>query len=138
MTRTGWRDEVIGASGLNILAGIWLIIAPWVLGYTTGDPYWNDVAFGAVVGVIALTRAFGAYRESWLSWFNALVGIWIFASAWVLDSSNTAWTNDVILGAIVFVLAIWSANASDSARMVEQRRRRQGRRRFEDRRPITH
>jgi hypothetical protein len=29
----GWRGDVAAASGLNVLAGIWLIIAPFVLGY---------------------------------------------------------------------------------------------------------
>jgi hypothetical protein len=37
----------MAASGLNVLAGIWLIIAPFVLGYDDGDPYWNDIVFGS-------------------------------------------------------------------------------------------
>jgi hypothetical protein len=40
----GWRGDVAAASGLNVLAGIWLIIAPFALGYGSGDPYWNDIA----------------------------------------------------------------------------------------------
>lgn len=43
------RSEVVGLSGLNVLAGIWLIIAPWVLVYGARDPKWNDVVFGAIV-----------------------------------------------------------------------------------------
>jgi hypothetical protein len=107
-----WRGEVIGLSGLNILAGIWLIIAPWVLGYSARDPRWNDVVFGAIVGIIALVRAFGAYREEWLSWINALVAVWIFIAAFTIDHTATASWNDIILGIIVFILAIGSADAT--------------------------
>lgn len=132
-TSRGWRDEVVGASGLNVLAGIWLIIAPWVLGYGAGDPKWNDVIFGIIVAAIGLTRALGAYRESWLSWACALIGIWIFIAAFTIDSTGTASANDIILGAIVFILAIWSASASDSARRAMRERRG-----YRQRSPLTH
>jgi SPW repeat len=106
-----WRTTVATASGLNLLAGIWLIIAPFVLGYDNGDPYWNDIVFGAIVGFFALIRMSGAYREEWLSYLNALIGIWIFVSAFWLDATSTAGWNDIILGAIVFILALISATA---------------------------
>jgi hypothetical protein len=117
----GWRSTVMATSGLNVLAGIWLIIAPFVLGYGGGDPYWNDIVFGAITGLIALARVAGAYRASWLSWLNALIGVWIFVSAFWLDATNAAKTNDIILGAIVFVLAIASATATDEGVAAERR-----------------
>lgn len=113
--RGDWRSAVATASGLNVLAGIWLIIAPFVLGYQSGDPIWNDVVFGAIVAVLALARVAGAQRASELSWVNALIGVWIFASAFWLDSSGTAAANDIILGVIVFVLGLASATASEDA-----------------------
>jgi uncharacterized membrane protein len=108
----GWRAEIMTLSGLNVLAGIWLIIAPWVLGYSGRDPRWNDVVFGIIVGVIALIRAFGAYREEWLSWLNALIGVWVFIAAFTIDHTATASWNDIILGIIVFILALSSADAT--------------------------
>jgi hypothetical protein len=110
---TDWRSAVATAAGINVLAGIWLIIAPFVLGYGNGDPYWNDIIFGAIVGLIGIVRTAGAYRESWLSWVNALIGVWIFASAFWLDNTGQAAINDVILGAIVFVLGLVAATASE-------------------------
>jgi hypothetical protein len=47
----------MAASGLNVLAGIWIIIAPFVLGYDDGDPYWNDLVLGAIVFVLGLISA---------------------------------------------------------------------------------
>jgi SPW repeat len=108
-----WRDDVLSLSGLNVLAGIWLIIAPWVLNYRAGDPKWNDVVFGAIVGLLALAKIGGALRASWLSIVNAVIGVWLFVAAFTIDSSWTAGWNDIILGVIVFVLAIASASASE-------------------------
>ncbi|MGE5335991.1 MAG: SPW repeat protein [Nitrososphaerota archaeon] len=116
------------ASGLNLLAGIWLIIAPFVLNYDSADPVWNDVVFGAAIATVGLVRLGGLYRESWLSWSNAVFGAWIFVSAFWLDNSATAAWNDLILGAIVIVLAVWSASASETPVVTREDPRRSGRR----------
>ncbi len=110
--RYDWRSDVIGFSGLNIIAGIWLIIAPWVLGYSGRDPRWNDVVFGAIVAVIGLVRVAGGYREAWLSWINAAIGVWIFIAAFAIDHTGRASWNDIILGVIVCALALGSAGST--------------------------
>ena len=116
--QSSWRQDALTATGLNMLAGVWLIIAPWVLGYSNDDPYWNDVLFGALVVLIGVVRIGGGLRTTAPSMVNGLIGIWVFISAFVLDSSSTASWNDVILGVIVFVLAMLSASASvDGARL---------------------
>lgn len=111
--RHDWRSDVVGASGLNIIAGIWLIISPWVLNFQSGDSYWNPIVFGAIVACLAFVRAAGAYRESALSWINWLVGIWLFISGFWLAQSNAAQWNDWIMGVVVFVLALISATATE-------------------------
>lgn len=111
----GWREEVMSASGLNVLAGVWLIISPWIVGYEDADALWNPIAFGAIVTTLGLARAAGAFRQTWLSWVNAAIGIWLFASAfWLADSAEASW-NVGIVGTIVFLLAVWSAAASGGA-----------------------
>ncbi len=112
----GWRDQVATVAGLNVLAGIWLIIAPWVLAYTNGDPYWNDVLFGALIAIFALGRLLMPAQGQALSIANMLFGAWIFASAFWLDSSGTASGNDIVLGAIVFVLALIGATTPVATR----------------------
>ena len=47
--RTPARDRraaVLIAGGLVLLAGVWLVLAPFVLRYRAGDPIWNDMACG--------------------------------------------------------------------------------------------
>jgi hypothetical protein len=42
------------ASWLNVLAGIWLIIAPFALHYETAAQQWNSVVVGIVVAVLGI------------------------------------------------------------------------------------
>jgi len=117
------REEIAGASGLNVLAGIWLIISPFVLNYWGADATWNPIVFGAIVGVLALTRAAGAYRAEWLSWINMAIGVWLFISAfWLAHSSQASW-NVGIMGIVVFVLGSWSAAATGAVRAAAAPRR---------------
>jgi hypothetical protein len=94
---------------LNVIAGIWLIISPWVLGYTGGDAVWNAVIFGAAVGLLALAPITGGLQATWASWLNMASGVWLFVAGFWLESSAQASWNDWILGVIVFVLGAWAA-----------------------------
>ncbi|MGB0098356.1 MAG: SPW repeat protein [Solirubrobacteraceae bacterium] len=106
------RREIALLSALNVLAGAWLVIAPWVLGYWSSDPRWNDVACGAAVSLVALISLAGAFRASWLSWINAVIGAWVFVAAFTIDRSAVAAWNDAIVGAVIFLLAAASADAT--------------------------
>jgi hypothetical protein len=100
-----WRDEVIGVAGLNVIAGIWLILSPWILGYTGADATWNPIVFGAIVLVLALGRLAKPAGTQALSAINALIGVWLFISGfWLADSAQASW-NVWIVGAIVFIMA---------------------------------
>jgi hypothetical protein len=110
------REQVATASGLDVLAGIWLLISPFVLGfnqYNLTDATTNNVIVGLCVAVLAAIRAFGAYRQSWISWINAVLGLWTLVTPWVLGFSTyrTPTINNVVIGVIIIVLACWSALA---------------------------
>ena len=107
------------ASGINLLAGIWLVIAPWVLGYTGVAAEWNDVACGVAIALLALGRLDGAARTIGASWVNCLIGIWLLVATFTIDASSTEWINDLILGGVVALLALWSATASADARAAD-------------------
>ena len=38
---------------LNLIAGVWLIVSPWLLGFQDSDAMTVDVAIGSVVAVLA-------------------------------------------------------------------------------------
>jgi hypothetical protein len=121
-----------------VLAGIWLIIAPWVLAYVSSDPRWNDVVFGAIVACFALARLLGAYSASWLSWLNALIGVWLIVAGFTIDSSAAASGNDIVLGIVVALLALGSATASEALSPAGRRRARRAGRRGHRGPPLTH
>jgi hypothetical protein len=105
------RTQIQTASGLNILAGLWLIIAPFLLDYgELRAALGNDVIVGIIVASLAATRVAGAYQASWLSWSNFVLGAWLIIAPFILAYGQAApvW-NDLILGVIVLTLAFWSA-----------------------------
>ena len=110
------RTTVKTASGLDGLAGLWQIAAPFLLGYSAfTTALWNDVITGAAVLLLAGTRTLGSnYRVAWPSWINALIGVWLFVSPLVLNypAGSVAATNDMIMGVVITILALWSALAT--------------------------
>jgi SPW repeat len=110
--RGNWRADVKTISRLNVLAGIWLVVSPFLLAYGGGDAVWNPIACGVVVALLGYLRVSGEYSESWLSWTSAVVGVWLFISGfWLADSARAEW-NSLALGALVFLFSTASASAS--------------------------
>lgn len=113
-------SQVKVASGLNFLAGIWIIISAWVYGaiYTSGSA-WNSIIVGIIIAVFAAIRFFSPRSAVALSWINALLGIWMIISPWVYGYAGTnaarTW-NSVIFGIIVLILGVWSAAATRNTR----------------------
>src|SRR5947209_7673321 len=70
------------ASTINLLAGIWLFISPWVYGYSGAMNAWNVWVVGCIIAVLAAIRL-TAPVQSWLSWINCVLGIWTFCSPWI-------------------------------------------------------
>jgi len=91
---------------VNLIAGLCLMLAPWVFGFT-GDAYaaWNAWIVGAVVALIAI-GALVAFAE-WEEWADAILGVWAIISPWLLGFSalTAAATSHVVIGLIVAVLA---------------------------------
>lgn len=100
-------------STLNMLAGLWLVVSPFLLGYAFYRPaMWNDVIVGGVVAVLAAGRAFG-HLGAWAAWTNVLLGAWLLAAPAMFNygGAGVAGTNDVVTGVAIAALAIASAFA---------------------------
>lgn len=120
-----------GVSAVTFLAGVWLLLAPFVLDYAPVaaglGAYWNDLVLGAVVALLALVRVVAPERVLWLSLVNAVLGAWLVAAPFVLDYHARAYAyeatgNDVAVGLLVFVMAVVSAATTYQ----QQRRPKQG------------
>ncbi len=107
------------ASGLNCLAGIYLLIAGAIAGAPGGGKA-NAVIFGIIVAVLGASRAFGS-TGPWASWLAALIGIWMIISPWVYGFAGHPWMwNAIVVGIIMLVLGAWSASAGTKAPMSRQ------------------
>ncbi len=106
-TRT---PRAFGASGINIIFGIWLIIAPFVLGYTRMEvAMWNDIILGIAVAVIAFIRTMGAGQAP-ASWVNIVLGICFAPFILAYGDNPTPRWDDIILGILIVIFA-WSGSA---------------------------
>lgn len=111
--------NIRGASGFVMLAGIWLLVAPFVLGH--GDrpaAMWNEVVVGAIVLVIGGVRVANPERFVGLSWVNLIAGLWLIAAPFVCGYSDVAramW-NDIVVGIVIAAMAAASASMTSSLR----------------------
>src|SRR5690606_4623940 len=77
----------------------------------TNEAFWNDLLMGVLVGILAGARLSrpGASTKA-ASWLIAVIGAWLVIAPFVLDYvSEAATRNDVIVGALLLILGIWSA-----------------------------
>jgi hypothetical protein len=105
-----WQDAANG------LLGLWLIVSPWVLAYADAMPAWNAAVTGAVIAIAAATALMAFHK--WEEWITAAMAGWLIVSPWLLGFSGmeAATWNQVGVGALVAVLALWSAMAAPATR----------------------
>jgi hypothetical protein len=112
------RDNAAIATNINIGTGVWLVLAPFILGYAAfAAPLWNDIVCGALIIVLGGVRRSGIMRNVGLSYTNAGIGAWLIIAPWVLpyEGLQPAIWNDVVVGILVLIMGIWSASATRSA-----------------------
>lgn len=107
MERT--EDTSMWLSWLAFLAGLWLIISPFVLRFSTiTNPTSNAVIVGVIVAVAAfITAVWARVTGVWLSWLIAIAGLWLVLSPFILSytSHMAALVNAIVLGILVIVFA---------------------------------
>jgi len=105
---TPHRAQTKTASGLNFIAGIYLLISAWIAHVTAGGMA-NGIVFGIIVAILAASR-FAGSTGPWASWLDALIGVWMILSPWVYGYADHAWKwNSIVVGIVMIVLGVWSA-----------------------------
>ncbi|MGI5241909.1 SPW repeat protein [Dactylosporangium sp. CA-139066] len=109
--RVAASGQAVAIDGLVLLAGGWLAISPWVIGFSGSAPNVavNNLILGILVGVIALGLAMAPARMYRLSWAMTAIGVWIIVSPFIIQrSSSTAgivW-NNAVTGGITVLLGL--------------------------------
>ena len=92
----------------NLVLGLWLVAAPWVLQFSTASaPTWNAWISGGIIVVLAAAALYQV--QKWEEWTTAAIGTWLIVSPWVLGFSSdpvTTW-NAAIIGLLVLCVAGW-------------------------------
>lgn len=98
---------------LGVLAGLWLIVAPFILNFTrTTAAMWNSIAMGIIIGLTALARGTGrSHKQAGCNLLNVISSMWLIISPFVFGFYQhlRPLLNTTILGLIVglSVLAFW-------------------------------
>ncbi len=97
--------------GLTLLAGLYLAISPWVVGFPSGssDLRVTNLVCGAVVALLAVGYAAAYGRTHGLSWVTPIIGAWTIVAPWVVLGSHVnsgTIVSNVITGAVIVILGI--------------------------------
>lgn len=123
--RSEAAEEGVLASALSalvFLAGVWLVLAPFVLGYPDGFAgWWNDIVVGVAVAVVALVRMVAPIRAATVGLVNISLGAWLVAAPFVLSYNDdrvaaAATVNDLTVGVGIAALAALSMVAGRQGR----------------------
>jgi len=94
---------------INLIVGIWLIIAPFALSPAGLTRNWaaNDVVLGILLIAFSWWMLAVVMPSVGAAWFEILCGVWLIIAPFVLGYSRTmtAVWNDVVCGVIAIVVA---------------------------------
>jgi hypothetical protein len=98
-------------SGIVFLAGIWLIISPFILGYNSAGVTWDQVIFGIIIAILGIIR-YSALSAVWASWLSALAGLWMVIAPFAISgASGAARWSSVIAGLVTLILSLAITNS---------------------------
>jgi len=115
MDEETWADTALG---INMLLGLWIIFAPFVLGFRDVLPaVWNGVGVGLLVAFFSGIRISVGYNQTSWSWCTALFSLWLVVSPFVLGFAKTtsATCNDMSVGVVLLLLS-WKAASTPGPR----------------------
>lgn len=111
-----WQDKT------NLAFGLLVFVSPWLLGYTgTPAAAWNAWIMGAIFALGAL--AVLAEMPVWFEWGIGFFGLWTFLAPRILafTDATVATVFQMIAGALIALLAIWSAISAANSRNLPTR-----------------
>jgi len=108
--------------GLTILAGLYLAMSPWVVGFTgdSGSLTGSNLFSGVAVALLALGFASAYGRTHGIAWVTPVIGAWTIVAPWLVDGptpDNSAIVSNVIAGALVVLFGLGTLTMGMRRRM---------------------
>lgn len=114
--RARLKRLVIVCDWLTLLAGVWLIGAPYTLGYSGAvrgsDGFWNDAVVGAVIGLAALIRLGRPLAAVPVRLASVLLGGWLVVAPLTLGFGGAGAPRAVLDDLVVGMLVLLSATVA--------------------------
>jgi hypothetical protein len=101
--------QIVGGS--IFLAGLYLAISPWVVGFDGQPPMlFNNLIVGAAAALLGLGLSAAFDRTHRLAWTVPVLAIWAIISPWVvrtgdLRTTDNEW-NNVVTGAVLLLVGL--------------------------------
>lgn len=96
--------------GLTLLAGLYLAMSPWIVGFTDLSTLTvNNLISGVAVSLLALGMASAYGRTHGIAWVTPVIGAWTIIAPWAVsgDVSTTATiVSNVVIGAVIVILGL--------------------------------
>jgi hypothetical protein len=100
------------ADGLTFLAGLYLAMSPWVVGFTDHAAMTvSNLVTGIAIAMLAIGFVAVYSHLHGLAWVAPILGAWVIVSPWLVSGgtpSNAAIVSNVIVGVlcVIFTLAM--------------------------------
>ncbi len=97
-----WQDPA------NAALGTWLVLSPWVLGFS-GET--TAMASVIIIGAALVAASLGMVfvPRAWEEWTEAILGLALIVSPWVAGygSQQAATASAFLSGFVIFGLSLW-------------------------------
>jgi hypothetical protein len=99
----------------GIAVGAWLLVSPWVLGYSDSYPAtMNAVLFGVVLVMLELLNL--DQHQPVEEWMDLVAGVWLLVAPVALGfgGETLAAVNCISVGVLTILLAVWALSPLDA------------------------
>lgn len=109
---TGSSATAQMVDGVTMLAGLYLAISPWIVGFESSALMVSNLVIGLAVALLALGFASAFGRTHGLAWTIPLMGVWSVVAPWLMNGVDTTTgmiVSNVIAGAVIMLCGLGSA-----------------------------
>lgn len=95
--------------GLTVLAGLFVALSPWIIGFAGSSLAINNLVIGLTIAGLGAGFASAFERTHRLTWVCPLLGVWTIVAVWTVsgaDATTGVILSNVIGGAAVVVLGL--------------------------------
>jgi|GEM_PF-1083184 len=99
------RNRLFWATGV---VGVLLVIAPWVLGYSTDMvAFWSSLILGVLIVILSAIKGLAHDKSGWEYWVIGILGILSVVAPFILAyaQARRAELSDIILGIVALLLS---------------------------------